>query len=1162
MARLAILSLGPLQITLGDNPVTGFDSDKARALLAYLAIEADRPHLRESLAGLLWPEFPEERARQSLSQALSNVRHVIGDRDEHQSILFLDVTRQALRFNRASDYWLDVERFTTLPNLRIHTSDPLQALRRLEEAAVVYRGAFLEGLSFGDSPAFEEWILVQREHFHRLMQHTLSRLVTGYSEQGELDRALDFAWRRVDLVPWHEEAHRQVMRLLAQTGQRAAALAHYVTCCALLRKELDVDPEAETVALVEAIRHGTLEVRSGHATTLQSFGAPLPKHNLPAQLLPLIGRETELAVLRARLKDPACRLVTLTGIGGIGKTRVALETATSLVAGFADGVFFVSLMPVHTLGAVAGAVAQSLGLTFTVEGGSEEQQLHDYLQHKTLLLVLDNVEHLLREAPQQDAVSDSNSIVDETRSTLVGLITNLLEGVPGLKIMATSRMALNVLGETLFPIHELDYPQTTTVSLAVAENVAAVRLFVQAAQQRRPDFALTEANVQAASAICRHLQGVPLPILLCASWVNVMSAADIAAQLTCDAVQAQELLETDWQTIPERQRSMRAVFNGTWRLLTEREQRIMQALSVLRGAFTQTTAWAITDATRKDLRGLVEASLIKRESTGRYTMHRLVQQDAESRLALDSAAAYAVHDRHCAYYTALLQGWAEDAKGPRRVEALLEMDAEISDVQAAWAWAVAQPDPARIGQAIEGLSQYYLSRQLSRQGEAACRSALERLEAVDSAGVSPSEEAVLARARVMQWHSNFLPPEQALASMERCLALLESPLLPPWSARREKAAALQQIAYVMGFLDRSAAIHLLDQSLALCRVCEDEWWEGRAHLGLGIQNYEMGDYEAARHHLEASLVILRRLEDQASVAEALQLLSFVAWSTGECDECVHLATAVLAQRRALGDRREIADALWGLTLPYIFYFGSFEKVWPLLEDLQGLSRDLPDIYGAAGHGLRAWAKMYAGDYLEAQTEARIAVDQFRTLQDWPGAWTRRRHWAVATALLGLIALALEQYAEALSLLETSIAAYRALQRPQDVAVALAGLSVVLWAQDRIAEAGAHLTEALQLGVETKDHLALVHGLVGTALFLLHQNDNEHAIELIAAVFARFPLLEASRWFWDVAIRHVEVAAESLPTVVVAAAKTRGQMRDLHATAVEMLAELKGTARSA
>lgn len=1159
MTRLSILSLGPLQITLGDRPASGFDSDKARALLAYLAIEADRPHPRESLAGLLWPEFPEERARQSLSQALSNVRHVIGDRDEQQSVPFLDVTRQALCFNRASDYWLDVERFTALPDLRAHTTDPHQILRRLEEAAAVYRGAFLEGLSFGDSPAFEEWMLVQREHLHRLMQQTLSQLVAGHTQQGTFDRALDYAWRQVDLDPWHEEAHRQVMRLLAMTGQRAAALAHYAACCAILRKDLDVAPEAETTALYEAIKRGTVEARAGRAATLQPPGAPPPKHNLPAQLIPLIGKEVELAALRARLADPACRLLTLTGIGGIGKTRIALEAAASVVSYFADGVFFVSLMPLHAIDAVAGAVAHSLGIVFTAEGGSEAQQLQNYVKHKTMLLVLDNAEHLLRESLPEDVIAGSEDGEAETSSTLVDLVTGLLEVAPGLKIMATSRLALNILGEYQFPIRELDYPEAATASLAEARDLAAVRLFVQGAQQRRPDFVLTEANVQAVGAICRHVQGIPLAILLCASWVNTMSVSDIAVQLTREPAQGQDLLETDWQTIPKRQRSMRTVFEWTWRLLTEREQRVMQALSVFRGAFTQAAAQAVADATPKDLRGLVDASLLRRESTGRYTMHRLVQQYAQSRLALDPAADYTAHDRHCIYYAARLQGWAEDARGPRHREALAEIDMEINDARAAWAWAVAQGNWACINQAIEGLAGYHLCRGLTQQGENMCRMALERLEAMEN--IAPPEENVLARAKVMQWHSNFLPPEQALVSAKRSLALLESSTLAARDVRSDKVAALQQIAFVTASFDRAAAIRYGEQSLALSRACGDVWWEGQALLGLGMQHYEMGSYEAARHDLEESLSVLRRLNDQTRIAQALQMLSFIAWSLGDCNESVRLATEVLALRREIGDLQEIADALWGLTLPYIFWLGWFDEAWALLEELQSLSRDLPDLYNAVAHGLKAWTKMHAGHYQEARMEGQIAVEQFRQLKDWPGAWTKQRHLIVAYAILGCIALALEQYTEAASFVETCVAGYRSLQRPQDVSMALCILSYALWAQGRIAEAGVHLTEALRLGVEIGDHMALVYGLVGMALILVSHKTYARAVELIAAVSANFPLLEVSRWFWDVALRHIDAVKATLSPDVVAAAQERGQARELRETAAEMLAELEAMARA-
>lgn len=1162
MTRLSILSLGPLQITLGDSPAAGFDSDKARALLAYLAIEADRPHPRESLAGLFWPEYPEERARQSLSQALSNVRQIIGDRDSRQPTPFLDVTRQALRFNRASDYWLDVERFTVLPNLRAKISDPHQTMRRLEEAVAVYRGAFLEGLSFGDSPAFEEWVLIQREHMHRMMQEALTQLVAGYTQQGAFDRALDYAWRQLDLDPWHEEAHRQVMRLLAQTGQRAAALAHYATCCTILRKDLDVDPEAETVELYEAVKRGALGVRDKRSLAFQQPGSPTSKHNLPAQLMPMIGREAELTTLAARLADPACRLLTLVGPGGIGKTRIALETAAAVVTNFADGVFFVSLMPLHSPIAIVGAVARSLGFVFADRGSPEAQQLQSYLKDKAVLLVLDNVEHLLREPLREDGVSGSEDVEVETTPTLVGLIAGLLEAAPDLKIMITSRVALNALGEYLFPIRELDYPDAATASLAEVRNLAAVRLFVQGAYQRRPDFALTDANVQAVSAICRHVQGVPLAILLCTSWVNTMSVADIAAQLIREPSQTsgagQDLLETDWQNVPARQRSMRAVFEHSWRLLTEREQRIFQALSVFRGGFTQAAAQAVAGATPKDLRGLVNASLLKRESTGRYTMHRLVQQYAESRLALDPGASHAAHDCHCAYYAAWLQRWPEDTKGPRQNEALAEMDVEISDARAAWAWAVAQGDFARINQALGGLAVYYAHRWLRQQGESACRMALERLEAMGDAEIHASGEGVLALARMLQWYSGFLPQAHALAAAERSLALLESPKLAAQDACRYKAFALTQIGDAKGVFDRAAAIPFYEQTLALFRACGDPAMEALTLLSLGIVNSQIGHFEAARHNLEESLSISRGLKDQRGTAGALGQLSFVVWSLGDFGNSVRLGAEALALERETGDPMQIANGLWGVMQPYVHALGWFDEARPLLEEFQTLSRDLPDLYRAVAQGFMAWAEMYAGHYREAQIAAQLTVDRLRQIKDFPYARSKPHYLAITNCLLGCIASALRQYTEAALLLETGIAAYRSLGWPPDVSTTLCFLSYTLWAQGRTAQARVHLTEALRIGVETGHYFTLIYGLVGMALILISQGDYARAVEIWSGVSVWWPQMKAYRWLWDVAGRHIEAAAATLPEEVVAAAKTCGQERDLHATSAEMLAELEGT----
>jgi len=228
--------------------VTGFKSDKVRALLTYLAVEADQPHRREALAGLLWPEWPDRQARSNLRYALSNLRRTIGDRDAAPP--FLLITRDALQFNIDSEHWLDVAAFTNLRGL--------QDIPDLERAVALYRGGFLEGFSVGDAAPFEEWALLKREQLSRQVLETLHSLAAIYEEQGEYERAQAYARQQVQLEPWNEEAHQQLMRVLALGGQRSAALAQYQSCSRVLADELGVEPARETVALYESIRDGTL----------------------------------------------------------------------------------------------------------------------------------------------------------------------------------------------------------------------------------------------------------------------------------------------------------------------------------------------------------------------------------------------------------------------------------------------------------------------------------------------------------------------------------------------------------------------------------------------------------------------------------------------------------------------------------------------------------------------------------------------------------------------------------------------------------------------------------------------------------------------------------------------------------------------------------------
>ncbi len=319
---LSIALLGTYAVTLAGRPVTAFAYDKVRGLLAYLAVEADRPHRRDHLATLFWPEQDRRSALQSLSQALYQLRRVLGD--PAATPPFLLITPQTIQFNPASDHWLDTQEFTSLLDA-CHAHRHAQqvtcpeCLARLQQAVALVHGSFLEGFSLPDSPDFDEWALFQRERLQRLATEALRTLANGCERRGDAAQALVYAQRWLALDPWQEEAQRQVMRVLAASGQRSAALAQFESCRRILAVELGVEPAPETVALAQRIR----DALDGQGS-LQGT-----RHNLPAPLTPLIGRDHELNSILQRLQDPACRLVSLVGPGGSGKTRLALEAAGS-----------------------------------------------------------------------------------------------------------------------------------------------------------------------------------------------------------------------------------------------------------------------------------------------------------------------------------------------------------------------------------------------------------------------------------------------------------------------------------------------------------------------------------------------------------------------------------------------------------------------------------------------------------------------------------------------------------------------------------------------------------------------------------------------------------------------------------------------------------------
>lgn len=646
--------LGQIELRWAGQPLA-LATNAAKALLAYLAINDKRAHPRELLAAMFWPDHPQTAAYTNLRQTLARLRKAFPSPDDIDT--FLVVTPQTLQcLPSAIDF--DVARFEALlAACAAHQHPTLNnctvCQERLIAAAGLYRGDLLHGLSLDRCQPFEEWLLLKREALHRQALDVFQTLTVAAEAAGNYRQMRIYAQRALALEPWREQAHRHVMAALVLAGECAAALAQYERCCQILDAELGIEPDQETQALRQQILTGTL------APT-----APAPAaHNLLAALTPFVGREAELAELNARMQQPDLRLLSLVGLGGMGKTRLAMELGQRQLAHSADGVFLVALAPLTTAAMIVPTIAATLGVRS--QNNDPHAALLQALRASNLLLILDNFEHLL----------DGAAVVIE-----------ILQAAPHVKIVVTSRERLNIRGEHVHLVQGLDY--TSNAPTVNPSEAAAVRLFVQSARRIQPDFTLDAANLPAVLRICQTVQGMPLGLELAAIWVETLAPEAIAAKI----VQQIDFLAAEWRDTPERQRSLRAVFDWSWHLLRDHEQHLLMQLSVFRGGFTLEAAQAVSGAAPPVFAALLRKSLLhQHESPGmvrRYDMHELVRQFAAERLAA-AGRTNTTCDQHARYYLALL-GQHEIALQQQPQPVSHTLASWLDNIRQAWQWAVEQ----------------------------------------------------------------------------------------------------------------------------------------------------------------------------------------------------------------------------------------------------------------------------------------------------------------------------------------------------------------------------------------------------------------------------------------------------------------------------------------
>lgn len=914
--KLALAFLGTFHVTLDGQPVQ-FATARARALLAYLAVEANRPHRREALAALLWQNHPEAAARQNLSQELARLRRAIRDRHETR---YLHITSTTVQFDSASAD-ADVSRFQNLLTAcATHRHESIEScpacLIRLREASAMYGGDFLGGFSLKDNEPFNEWVLYQREHLHRRALDALEILVRHALDTADYIEAQVYAERQVMLEPWYEEGHRHLMRALAAMGHRSAALARYETCRRILAAELGVEPSTETRAVYERIRDN-------------AFGSSpqqLCTQVLPGSLTPFIGRTRELAEIGARLRGPGVRVLTLLGIGGMGKTRLAIEAARAHADAYPDGVYFVPLVRHSEPNPLASAIANTLALTS--QGSEVWAEVLSALKSRRALLILDGFENFL--------FLPNETRVEEVEHSVRRAVVELLEDAPHLQLLITSRVRSNIPGEHVYRVEGLEYAVGAEIGEAAA--APAVRLLVESARRTSSGFMLDETNTAAALRICDLTQGMPLAIELAAVRLELLTASEVAAEIA----KTIDFLTDNESDVLSKSRSLRGVFEWSWRLLTDSERQALRRLSVFRDAFTRDAAQTIAEASQRDLTGLVIKSLLRwnwaRAAGGGYEMHDMVRQFAAEQLHRDSQECEAVEARHAAFYLERLEGFEMRVESPEAATAMQQAKTDAVHIAQAWAWAAAHSELDRLNRAAYSLWQFYFMTGRWVKAERAFGQAVERLRDAEHNRVinAAMPEYVTLLCKLLAMHAYTL---HLVKEHERALGVAQEAIALARSENMEGAILGEMLHGIIPLRTGlpQAARPRLERALALSKQYRQNYpgellWnvEWACEQGLTLVSLASGDLAAANSHIQRALELCQSRGKRHSEAYCLYYLGETAYRARDYTSACAYLEQVQSLMLEVGDYHALGmvELKLGETLRML---GHYERASDLLK---------------------------------------------------------------------------------------------------------------------------------------------------------------------------------------------------------------------------------------
>jgi non-specific serine/threonine protein kinase len=784
---LEVRLLGKFEVRR-DGRTIAITSRPAQSLFAYLILHAGTAHRREKLAGMLWPDSLEETARDNLRHALWRVRKAL---EAGASTRFLKADDLSIGFQATADYWLDAA--------ALEKTDETTAVDQLIAALSEYHGELLPGF-------YDEWVMLEREHLYSIFEHQMARLMSLLQEEKRWLDVLEWGERWIKLGQKPEPAYRALMSAHAAKGDMSRVAAIYERCVKSL-KEFGIEPSEQTRALYERLRSGkeTFEARS--ATVVTEKRKEAPKTNLPVPLTSFVGREKEISEVVDLLKEK--RLLTLTGSGGVGKTRLAIEASNRLVNEFEAGISWVDLVGLSDASLVPQAVARVADVR-EIPNQPVVEVLIDAFQAKQILFVLDNCEHLI--------------------SACAELADRLLSGCQHLKILATSREPLDILGETIWPVPSLSLPdRQESLAAKTLHQFESIRLFVDRATSVQPKFSLGDQNASAVVQICNRLSGMPLAIELAAARVKMISVDEIARRLD----DRFSLLTSGNRTALPRHQTLRATIDWSYDLLTEPEQILFRRLAVFAGGFKLEAAEVIAGRGELEhgeifelLGRLVDKSLVIAEQSvltegTRFRLLETIRQYAHEKL--EEKEGTRIRDVHLEFFTDFVEEAEPHLELAEQGVWLDRLELEMDNIRAAIDWALASAQVTPALRLVAGLRRFWLIRNHDYEG-------FERMT------------AILGRLDALQ----------------------------PTSARLKALNAYFFMLWPHGRLIEAQA--LIDEALRLGTTLNDDWNTAFSLLWAGVSATEQADYSRAQSYLEQSIERWRKIGAKSYEAITLNFL--------------------------------------------------------------------------------------------------------------------------------------------------------------------------------------------------------------------------------------------------------------------------------------------------